>query len=79
MDWIDPRHVLRCFDRLDIEIDHHRLTIAADEHAFERLLAAGIDLLVRHIGRDVDEVAGPASATNSSRSPQRIRAFPRTT
>src|SRR5476651_2626691 len=44
---------------LDIEIDGDRFAIGAHQHAFQRLVRAGVDLLVRHIGRDVDEVAGP--------------------
>ena len=35
---------------------HHGLLPAAHEHAFERLVGR-VDLLVRHVGRDEDEVA----------------------
>src|SRR5262245_26871295 len=59
MDRIDPRYILRCFYRLDIEIDNDGFAVAADQHAFKRLIAAGIDLLMRHEGRHIDEIARP--------------------
>src|SRR5262245_21361471 len=55
---IDPQHRLRLLDRLDVEIDRDRLAVAAHQHAFQYLVAAGIDLLMRHIGRHEDEIAG---------------------
>src|SRR5690242_20343322 len=58
MHGIDPEHRLRLLDRLDIEIDGHRLSVGAHQHAFQDLVRTGIDLLVRHIGRHEDEVAG---------------------
>src|SRR5580765_3732765 len=56
---VDPPHRLGLLDRLDVEVDRDRLAVAAAEHALERLVAAGVDLLVRHPRRDVDEVARP--------------------
>src|SRR5688572_1579691 len=51
-------YTLSLHDALPIfEIHHHRLVVAADHHAFERLAAARIDLLVGHERRDIDEVA----------------------
>src|SRR5206468_2896899 len=55
---VDPPHILRRLRRLDVQVDRHRLAVAAHQHAFERLGRAGVDLLVRHEGRHVDEVAG---------------------
>ena len=46
-------------DRLDVEVDHDRLAAAAHQHAFQRLVGGGVDLLVRHVRRHVDEVARP--------------------
>src|SRR5271169_5983977 len=60
MDWIDPRHGLGLLHRLDIQIDHHSFVVAAHQHAFQRLGCRGIDLLMRHPGRNIDEVAGAA-------------------
>src|SRR5579859_3708002 len=57
VDRVDPAHFLRPFDGLDVEIDDDRIVVAAHQHAFERLVGRGVDLLVRHIGRDIDEVA----------------------
>ena len=55
---IDPQHRLRLFHRLDVEIDRDRLAVAAHQHAFQHLVAAGVDFLVRHVGRHEDEIAG---------------------
>src|ERR1041385_177515 len=57
MDGVDPPHLFRLFDRLDIEIDDNRLVVAAHQHAFQGLLAGSVDLLMRHIGRYKDEIA----------------------
>jgi len=76
VDRVDPEHLFVALDRLDVEIDDDRLVVAAHQHAFKGLFGGRVDLLVRHIGRDKDEVAGPASATYSRCSPQRIRARP---
>ena len=57
MDRIDPSDGLGLLDRLDVEIDGNRLAIAAHQHTFEHVVGAGIDLLMRHIGRDIDEIA----------------------
>ena len=37
---------------------HHGLVVAAYQHALQRLVGAGVDLLMRHVGRHEDEVAG---------------------
>src|SRR3954453_4641998 len=58
VDWIDPGHMLRLLDRFDGEIDHDGLFVAAHQHAFERLVGAGIEFLIRHIRRYENEVAG---------------------
>ena len=80
MNVVNPLYLFRV--RLDIrqvEIDDHRLLAAAHQHARQRLVVARIDFLVRDEWRHVNEVTGAASATNSSRSPQRMRARPLTT
>src|SRR4051794_6172679 len=58
MDVVDPVHLFGLLDDWDIEVDDHGLLAAAAEHAGERLRVARVDFLVRHVGRDVDEVAG---------------------
>ena len=58
VDRVDPGDILRLLDRLDVEIDDHRLVVAAHHDALERLVAGGVDLLVRDVGRHEDEVAG---------------------
>src|SRR3954447_1732331 len=59
MNVVYPVHLLWVWlDLGKIEIDHDRLLTAAYDDAGERVVGAGIDLLVRHVRRDVDEVAG---------------------
>src|SRR3954465_12441909 len=59
MNVVYPVHLLWVWlDLGKIEVDHDRLLTAAHDDAGERLVSAGIDLLVRHVRRDVDEVAG---------------------
>src|SRR5262245_7827552 len=58
MDRIDPKDLLGLLHRLDRKIDNHRLIVAANDHAFERFVRAGIDLLVGHERRYIDEIAG---------------------
>src|SRR4051812_25142471 len=55
---IDPQHGLGLLDRLDVEVDRDRLAVAAHQHAFQHLVRAGVDLLMRHVGRDENEIAG---------------------
>jgi hypothetical protein len=59
VDRVDPGHVFRLLHRLDVEVDHHRLVVAAHQHALQGLVGRGVDLLVRHVRRHIDEVAGP--------------------
>jgi hypothetical protein len=59
MDRVRPDYLLRRLHRRDIQIHHRCFVIAAHQHAFQRLLGAGIDFLVRHIRRHVDEVPRP--------------------
>ena len=42
----------------DIEIDDDRFLTAADDNGFDGLVAAGVEFLVRDVGRGVDEIAG---------------------
>src|SRR5690606_4268175 len=55
---VDPGDLLRLLDRFDVEIDDDRLVVAPYQYAFQRLVAGRVDLLVRHIGRHEDEIAG---------------------
>src|SRR5215470_471277 len=51
---LDERDVI-C--RFQIEIHHDRLLVAAHDNAAQLLVVAGVELLVRHVRGDVDEVA----------------------
>lgn len=75
----DPAHLFRRFDSGDIQVDDDRVLPASDDHALQRLVRAGVDLLMGHKRRHIDEAPGSASAINSSAAPQRIRARPFTT
>src|SRR5690242_6636256 len=55
---VDPQYRLRLLYRLDVEIDRDRLAVTAHQHAFQNLVAAGVDLLMRHVRRHEDEIAG---------------------
>ena len=47
------------FDRLQArQIDRHSLAITSHKHTLQLLIIACIDLLMRHIGRHEDEIAG---------------------
>ena len=58
MNWIDPQHGFRLFDRLDIQIDCNRLAIAAHQNAFQYFVAARVDLLMRHVRRYKNKITG---------------------
>ena len=45
-------------DAIDFQVDDDRLLAAAGEHALQRLVVEGVDLLVWHERWDVDETAG---------------------
>src|SRR5205814_2338747 len=57
VDRVQPAHLFRLFDRLDVEVDDDCLVITAHQHAFQRLIARSVDLLMRHIGRHENEIA----------------------
>jgi hypothetical protein len=41
----------------DIQIDYDGFLAAADDHGFYRFVLAGVEFLMRNVGRDVDEVS----------------------
>src|SRR5262249_45142341 len=57
VDRIDPWHLMGLLDGLDVKVDPDRFVVAAHPHAFERLARTGVDFLVRHKGRHIDEIA----------------------
>lgn len=60
MGWVDPLDAFRVFDRHDIgQIHCNRLAVTPHQHTLQLLVLHGIDLLVRHVRRDVDKVARP--------------------
>jgi uncharacterized protein YjbJ (UPF0337 family) len=53
---VNPKHRFRFLHRLDVQVYRNRLTITAHQNAFEDFVPAGIDLLVRNVGRDENEI-----------------------
>src|SRR5580704_12397510 len=47
----------RIFRARNIQVDDDRLLTAAYDHGLYRLIFAGVQFLMRHVGRDVDEVS----------------------
>src|SRR6516165_2843333 len=45
-------------DRGYVEVHHDRFLVAAYHNTAQRLVFAGVDLLVRHVRGDIDEIAG---------------------
>jgi len=64
-----PAHEFRNLYGRDVEIDNEALLPASCQHAVKQSIFARVDLLMRDVGRDVDEIPAAASATNSRRSP----------
>src|SRR5262249_53669651 len=56
--WIGSIHNTWLLDRLDVKVDHDRLVVAAHHPAFERLARTGVNFLMRHKGRHINEIAG---------------------
>src|SRR3984893_1295019 len=57
MNIVDPMHLLGIrLDRSNVEIHDHGFLTAPDQNTRKRLIVTGIDLLVRHEWRHVDEV-----------------------
>ena len=55
---VDPTHFFGRLDRRNLEVHHDGFLAASHKDTFERLISVGVDLLVRNLGRDIDEVAG---------------------
>ena len=56
---VDPSDFLRSIDRLDGRFHHNRIPVISYQDAYEFLFRASIQLLMRHIRRDVDEITRP--------------------
>ena len=46
------------FGTLDFEIHHHGVLSASDDHSFAGHIWARINLLVRDVGRNINEISG---------------------
>ena len=56
---VHPEHGFGLLCGGNVKVDGHRLAVAAAQHTFQRLGSAGVDFLVWHVGRHIDEVARP--------------------
>lgn len=59
MNGVLPQDAFRSFHRFNIKIDDNGILAGAHEHAFECLVFTRIDFLMRHKGRNIDEIARP--------------------
>ena len=46
-----------CLWTLDVEIDYDGILTASCDHSFTGFVGEGVDLLVRYVGRNINEVA----------------------
>ncbi len=77
VDRVDPGHIFGRLDGIEVgDVHHHGLIVRAHQHAIQMPIRIGIDFLVRHSGRDVDEVARPGLGDLFQPSPQRIWTLP---
>ena len=56
MQVVYPAHEFRNLHGRDVEIDNKALLPASCQHAVKPSILARVDLLMRHVGRDVDEI-----------------------
>ena len=54
---VDPQDRLGLLHRLNIKIDRDSFAIAAHQDAFQDLISTGVDFLMRHVGRNKNEIA----------------------
>jgi hypothetical protein len=59
VDVVDPADGLWLLDDRDVQVDHDRLLVAADQDALELLVGRGVDLLMGDERGHEDEVARP--------------------
>src|ERR1700712_4840939 len=57
MGGVCPRHTFGLAGAFDVQVDDDRVLAATGNHALQRLVVEGVDLLVWHKRRDVDETA----------------------
>src|SRR5262249_2662939 len=53
---IYPKNFFWFFYHLYVEVYHHQLLITANENALKRFFGAGVDFLMGHVGRDINEI-----------------------
>lgn len=54
---VDPEHRFGLLHRGNIQIDDHRLLVAPDQNAFQCFSFERVDLLMRHVRRNIDKIA----------------------
>src|ERR1700757_5120531 len=60
VNWVDPRDSFGLLHGFNVEVDNNCLLVTTHNHAFQRLLRQSVYFLMRHIGRNVNEVARPS-------------------
>ena len=76
---VDPAHEFRNLDRRNVEIDNEALLPTSCKHAVKLHILARVDLLMWHVGRDVDEIPRRGLCDEFQAIAQRRRARPLTT
>ena len=71
-----PEHRSRFFNRFNSQVYSHGLTVTAAQYALQRFGWAGIDLLMRHVGRHVNKIARSGLGSEFKVLAQRMRARP---
>ena len=57
---VHPVHLFRLLNHRYLEIHHDGFLTTAAQHARQRFVLGRVDFLVWHVGRNVDEIAGPS-------------------
>src|SRR6202050_739245 len=60
VNWVDPCDGLGLLHRFNVEVDNNCFLVATDNHALQRVLRQSIYFLMRHVGRDINEVSRPS-------------------
>src|SRR6202046_565057 len=60
VNWVDPRDGLGLLHRVNVEVDNNCCLVATDNNALQRVLRQSIYFLMRHVGRNINEVSRPS-------------------
>jgi hypothetical protein len=58
VEWFLASALIHRLRTLDVQIHNHGILPASDYHCFTRHIWAGVDFLMRDVGRNVNEISG---------------------